>query len=146
MPDPKNWRNPRHLRFSWREGISVETVRQPPRLLTRAVKGLLALVTACVAVMAGVVTADSLSSNDTSETLTVPISSVRTATSGDGPSQEADVAALTPPTLRPAPRRAVRVRTIVVTTSSPAATKVVTVRRDGQTLVVRKPGETSRHV
>ena len=24
VPDPKNWRNPRHWRFPWREGISVE--------------------------------------------------------------------------------------------------------------------------
>ena len=102
----------------------------------------LALVIACVALMAGVITADSLSSNDTSETLTVPISAVRAATSRDGYSQEADVAALTPPA-PPAPARAAtRVRTMVVTTTAPAETKVVTVRRNGHTRVVRKPGET----
>ena len=141
MPDPKNWRNPRHWRFPWREGISVETVRRPPRLLARALKVALALVIACVALMA-VITADSLSSNDTSETLTVPISAVRAATSRDGYSQEADVAALTPPA-PPAPARAAtRVRTMVVTTTAPAETKVVTVRRNGHTRVVRKPGET----
>jgi len=56
VPDPKNWRNPRHWRFSWREGISVETVRRPPRLLARALKVVLALVIACVALMAGVIT------------------------------------------------------------------------------------------
>ena len=142
LPDPKNWRDPRHWRFSWREGISVDSVRRPPRLLARTLKVVLAVVTACVALIAGVITADSLSSNDTSETLTVPISTVRAATSRDGYSQEADVAALTPPALPPSARGATRVRTMVVTTTSPAETKVVTVRRNGHTLVVRKPGET----
>ena len=105
LPDPKNWRDPRHWRFSWREGISVDSVRRPPRLLARTLKVVLAVVTACVALIAGVITADSLSSNDTSETLTVPISTVRAATSRDGYSQEADVAALTPPALPPSARR-----------------------------------------
>jgi len=118
VPDPKNWRNPRHWRFSSREGISVVTVRRPPRLLARALKVVLALVIACVALMAGVITADSLSSNDTSETLTVPISTVRAATGRDGYTQEADVAALIPPALRAPARAATRVRTMVVTTST----------------------------
>jgi hypothetical protein len=110
----------------------------------------LTIATAGVLVIAGIITADSLSSNDISETLTVPVvSTVGASTSGDGFSQEGDAAALTPLALRPPARGATGVRTMFVTTTSPTETKVVTVRRNGRTLVVRKvvrkPGQTVTH-
>jgi hypothetical protein len=110
----------------------------------------LTIASAGVLVTAGIITADSLSSNDTSETLTVPVvSTVGASTSGDRFSQEGDAAALTPLALRPPARGATGVRTMFVTTTSPTETKVVTVRRNGRTLVVRtvvrKPGQTVTH-
>ena len=99
----------------------------------------LALLTAAVLVIGGLITADSLSSNDTSETLTVPVvSTVGAATSGDGLSRKGNAAALTPPALRRPAQVLTNVRTMFVTTTSPTETKVVTVRRNGRTLVVRK--------
>jgi len=127
--------------------VSVETVRRPS-LVARALVVLLALLAAGVLVIGGIVTAEALSSDDTSETLTVPVVSiVGAAPSGAGFSHEGDAAALTPPAPRPRPARVVAgVRTVFVTTASPTETKVVTVRRNGRTLVVRKlvrkPGQT----
>ena len=149
LPDPRYWRNPRYWRWWWRDGVSVETVRRPS-LLARTLKVVLALLTAGVLVIGGLITADSLSSNDTSETLTVPVvSTVGAATSGDGLSRKGNAAALTPPALRPPARVLTSVRTMFVTTTSPTETKVVTVRRNGRTLVVRKvvrkPSQTVTH-
>jgi hypothetical protein len=140
LPDRRYWR------WWWHEGVSVETVQRPP-LVARALVVLAALLAAGVLVIGGIVTAESLSSDDLSETLTVPVvSTVGAAPSGGGFSHEGDAAALTPPA-RPRPARVVAgVRTVFVTTTSPTETKVVTVRRNGRTLVVRKlvrkPGQT----
>jgi hypothetical protein len=146
LPDPRYWRDRKYWRWWWRDGVSVESVRRPS-LVARAVVLVLVLLAAAVLVIGGIVTAESLSSDDSSETLTVPVvSTVGAAPSGGGFSHEGDAAALTPPA-RPRPARVVAgVRTVFVTTASPTETKVVTVRRNGRTLVVRKlvrkPGQT----
>ena len=89
-------------------------------------------------------TADSLSSDDASETLTLPVvSTVGAATSGGRLSQ--DGAARRPPKLTRPARMGRSVVTMFVTTTSPTETQVVTVRRNGRTLVVRKPGQTATY-
>jgi hypothetical protein len=135
LPDPRYRRDRRYWRWWWRDGVSVETVRRPS-LVARAVVVVLALLAAAVLVIGGIITAHSLSSNETSETLTVPVvSTVGAATSGDGFHERECPAARTPPRLGSASHGR---RTMFVTTTSPTETKVVTVRRNGRTLVVRE--------
>ena len=146
MRDPR-----RYWRWWWRDGVSVDTVRRPS-LLARTLRVVLPLLSAGVLVMAGIITADSLSSNDASETLTVPVLSTagagtggdRLSREGGGLSKGGDAAALTPPARRPT-----SIQTVFVTTTSPTETRVVTVRRNGRTLVVqkvvRKPDQTVTH-
>ena len=72
LPDRSYWRDPEYWRWWWRERLSSGD------------KLLLALAAAVVALIGGIITADWLSYDDTSETLTVPvISTVGASRSGD---------------------------------------------------------------
>ena len=137
LPDRRNWRDPQYWRWWWRERLSSGD------------KLLLALAAAGVALIGGIITADWLSYDDTSETLTVPVISTVGASRSGVSSKAGDGAPLTPPA-SPAPARVVtEVLTSLETTTFPAETKVVTVRRNGRTLVVpkviAKPGQTVTH-
>ena len=123
LPDRGYWRDPQYWRWWWRERLSSGD------------KLLLGIAAAGVLVVGGVITADSLSYDDTSETLTVPVISTVGA-SRNGDSSQAEDGPLTPPA-SPAPARVVtEILTSRETTTFPAETKVVTVRRNGRTLVV----------
>ena len=134
LPDRRYWRDPQYWRWWWRERLSSGD------------KLLLGIAAAGVLVVGGVITADSLSYDDTSETLTVPvISTVGAPRNGDS-SVPANGAPLTPPASTSPGRVVTEVLTSFVTTTLPSETKVVTVRRNGRQLVVpklvRTPGRT----
>ena len=136
LPDRRYWRDPQYWRWWWRERLSSGD------------KLLLALAAAGIALIGGIITADWLSYDDTSETLTVPVISTVGA-SRNGDSSQAENGPLTPPASASPARVVTEVLTSLETTTFPAETKVVTVRRNGRTLVVpkviAKPGQTVTH-
>jgi hypothetical protein len=137
LPDRSYWRDPEYWRWWWRERLSSGD------------KLLLALAAAVFALIGGIITADWISYDDTSETLTVPVISTVGASRSGVSSKAGDGAPLTPPA-SPAPARVVtEVLTSLETTTSPPETEVVTVRRNGRTRVVPKvvatPGRTVTH-
>ena len=106
LPDRRYWRDPQYWRWWWRERLSSGD------------KLLLGIAAAGVLVVGGVITADSLSYDDTSETLTVPvISTVGAPRNGDS-SVPADGAPLTPPASTSPGRVVTEVLTSFVTTTS----------------------------
>jgi hypothetical protein len=125
--DPKNWRDPRYWWWWWRFGLGAEA------------KFGLAIGAAVGLVVAGVITADTLSSEEDSQTLTLPVDTLADAAVSEEPLEQADVTGPAPGT-----GTVSEVVTVFVTVTRPGETNFETVRRNGRTLDVRKvgPGET----
>jgi hypothetical protein len=125
MRDPRNWRDPRYWRWWWRYGLGADT------------KLALAIGAAVALVVAGVITAVTLPYAKDSHMLTVPVAPLAPPAVSEETPEDADVTGPAPGT-----GTVTEVVTVFETVTRPGETNVETVRRNGRTLVVPRPGET----
>ncbi len=124
----KHWHEPNYWRWWWRHGASRET------------RAALATGMAAALLLSGLGTAFLLARDADLETITVQV--VKTLGAQRAGQAPEEMAPLTPP-LRT--KEVTDVVTMFETMTRPGATDVVTVRRKGRTVVVRKPGEAVTH-
>ena len=124
----KHWHEPNYWRWWWRHGASRET------------RAALATGMAAALLLSGLGTAFLLPRDSDLETITVQV--VKTLGAQRAGQAPEEMAPLTPP-LRT--KEVTDVVTMFETMTLPGATDVVTVRRKGRTVVVRKPGEAVTH-